>query len=234
MADHDSEIDGLIDEHRDLMAIMGKLKRAVSEPDSDVDEILDQLEMALAHHTEREETGLVQTLHEVEVGPEYLGLFEHDHGHLVDSSSRPRDRQTVDDLLKSIEAHMLREENDMFPAAEQLLGPGDWDAVDTAVAHLRKPPAGTCRRSVSHSRRPMATRRHSQGVSGIDRHVADVLSCSLGVARQGPWPLANRFVGRFDGTMKELSVGLIAPPWVSVPPRCTAAPRSSSTCWLAG
>ena len=47
MADHDSEIDGLIDEHRDLMAIMGKLKRAVSEPDSNVDEILDELEMRL-------------------------------------------------------------------------------------------------------------------------------------------------------------------------------------------
>ena len=30
MAANDTEIDGLIDEHRDLMAIMGKLKRAVS------------------------------------------------------------------------------------------------------------------------------------------------------------------------------------------------------------
>ena len=138
MDDHDSEIDGLIDEHRDLMAIMGKLRRAVSEPDSNVDETLDQLEMALAHHTEREETGLFHTLHEVEVGPEYLGLFEHDHGHLIDLiESARRDRHTVDDLLKSIEAHMLREENDMFPAAEQLLGPGDWDAIATAVAHLR-------------------------------------------------------------------------------------------------
>ena len=48
-----------------------------------------------------------------------------------------RDRRSVDDLVKSLEAHMVREETDMFPAAEQLLGPADWDAVDAAVAHLR-------------------------------------------------------------------------------------------------
>jgi hemerythrin-like domain-containing protein len=138
MADHDSEIDGLIDEHRDLMTIMGKLRQAVSEPDSDFGAILDQLEMALAHHTEREETGLFHTLREVQVGPEYMGLFEHDHGHLVDLiESARRDRSTFDDLVSSFEAHMLREENDMFPAAEQLLGPADWDAIDAAVAHLR-------------------------------------------------------------------------------------------------
>jgi hemerythrin-like domain-containing protein len=138
MADHDSEIDGLIDEHRDLMTIMVKLRHAVSDADSNVDEILDQLETALAHHTEREETGLFHTLHEVDVGPEYMGLFEHDHGHLVDLiESARRDRLTVDDLIKSFEAHMLREENDMFPAAEQLLGPDDWKAVDAAVVHLR-------------------------------------------------------------------------------------------------
>jgi Hemerythrin HHE cation binding domain len=128
MAEHDSEIDGLVDEHRDLMTIMGKLRHAV----------LDQLEKALAHHTEREETGLFHVLQDVEVGPEYMGLFEHDHGHLVDLiESARRDRHAVDDLIKSFEAHMLREENDMFPAAEQLLGPADWDAVDAAVAHLR-------------------------------------------------------------------------------------------------
>jgi hemerythrin-like domain-containing protein len=138
MADHESEIDGLIDEHRDLMTIMAKLRPAVGEPDTNVDGILDQLETALAHHTEREETGLFHTLRQVEVGPEYMGLFEHDHGHLVELiESARRDRHTVDDLIKSFEAHMLREENDMFPAAEQLLGPDDWDAVDAAVAHLR-------------------------------------------------------------------------------------------------
>ena len=32
MADHDSEIDGLIDEHRDLMNIMVKLRHAASIP----------------------------------------------------------------------------------------------------------------------------------------------------------------------------------------------------------
>ena len=32
---------------------------------------------------------------------------------------------------------MVREENDMFPAAEQLLGPADWDTIEAAVAHIR-------------------------------------------------------------------------------------------------
>ena len=62
MDEYNSEIDGLIDEHRDLMTIMGRLRDAVSMSDPDVPEILDQLETALAHHTEREEAGLFHTL----------------------------------------------------------------------------------------------------------------------------------------------------------------------------
>jgi hemerythrin-like domain-containing protein len=138
MGEYTTEIDGLIDEHRELMTIMGRLREERSLSDSEVNGILDQLQSALAHHTEREEAGLFHTLRNVDVGPEYMDLFEHDHGHLVDViESARRERQTVDDLIQVFEAHMLREENDMFPAAEQLLGPADWDAVDAAVAHLR-------------------------------------------------------------------------------------------------
>ena len=138
MGDHDPETYGLIDEHRELMTIVATLRRAMGEPDSEVDGLLDQLEVALAAHTEREEAGLFHTLREVEVPPEYMGLFEHDHGHLIELiESARRDRRSVDDLVKSLEAHMVREETDMFPAAEQLLSPADWDAVDEAVAHLR-------------------------------------------------------------------------------------------------
>jgi len=138
MADRDSEIDGLIDEHRQLITIMGQLQRLAGEPDSDLDGLLDQLEAALAHHTEREETGLFHVLHQVDVGPEYMDLFEHDHGHLVELIATARgDRNSVDGLVKTFEAHMQREENDMFPAAEQLLGPDDWNAIDAAVDGLR-------------------------------------------------------------------------------------------------
>ena len=138
MDEYNAEIDGLIDEHRDLMTIMGTLRDVVNVSDPDVSKILDQLAMALAHHTEREEAGLFHTLRDVEVGPDYMDLFEHDHGHLVDLiESTRRERSTVDDLINGFEVHMLREENDMFPAAEQLLSPADWDAVDAAVAHLR-------------------------------------------------------------------------------------------------
>jgi hemerythrin-like domain-containing protein len=138
MGDHDGEIDGLIDEHRDLMTKMAALRRAMGDPEADLRGLLDQLEMALAHHTEREESGLFNVLRQVEVPPQYVGLFEHDHGHLVDLiHSSQRDRHSVDDLLNSLEAHMAREENDMFPAAEQLLAPADWEAVEAAVSDLR-------------------------------------------------------------------------------------------------
>jgi hemerythrin-like domain-containing protein len=138
MGDHDTEIDGLIDEHRDLMAIMAALRLAMGDPAPDVNGLLDQLETALAHHTKREEFGMFHVLEQVEVPPQYIGLFEHDHAHLVDLiHSARRDPNSVDGLLNSLEAHMAREENDMFPAAEQLLGPADWEAVDAAVADLR-------------------------------------------------------------------------------------------------
>jgi hemerythrin-like domain-containing protein len=138
MGDHDSEIDGLIDEHRELMTTMAALRRALDDPNADVQGLLNQLEGALAHHTDREESGLFNVLRQVEVPEQYMGLFEHDHSHLVDLlHASQRDRDSVGALLNSLESHMAREENDMFPAAEQLLSPADWETVEAAVADLR-------------------------------------------------------------------------------------------------
>jgi hypothetical protein len=134
----DSEIDGHIDEHRALMTILGDLQRAMGSADPDVLEALGQLERSLAHHTEREEAGLFRILGSLDVSPQYVGLFAHDHDHLVGLiAAARRDRSNVKELVRTFEAHMEREENDMFPAAEQLLGPADWDAIEAAVAHLR-------------------------------------------------------------------------------------------------
>jgi hemerythrin-like domain-containing protein len=120
------------------MTIMAALQRAKGDPDSDLAELLDQLEAALARHTQREESGLFAVLRQVEVPPQYVGRFEHDHSHVVDLvHSARRDRRSVDELLVDLETHMALEENDMFPAAEQLLGPAEWDAVEASVARLR-------------------------------------------------------------------------------------------------
>ncbi len=136
MGEHDPEIEGLVDEHRELMAIMAPLRRATD--DAEVDRLLEQMKAELAHHTEREETGLFHTLRSIDVGPEYMGLFEHDHGYLEELIESARaDHQRVGELLDALDAHMAREESDMFPAAEQLLGPADWEAVSAAVAQLR-------------------------------------------------------------------------------------------------
>jgi hemerythrin-like domain-containing protein len=138
MGDHDGEIDELIDEHRDLMTHLAALRRAMGDPDADLRGLLDQLERTLAHHTEREESGLFNVLRRIDIPAQYVGLFEHDHGHVVDLiHASQRDRHVVDALLDSLEAHMAREENDMFPAAEQLFGPADWEAVEAAVSDLR-------------------------------------------------------------------------------------------------
>jgi hemerythrin-like domain-containing protein len=137
MLDRDTEIDGLIEEHRQMMTIMSALRHARADPGADIDTLLDQLEATLARHTAREETGLFRILRSVDVPGEYVGLFEHDHGHVVDLLASARhDRQQVDVLVATLEAHMQREEGDMFPAAEQLLGPSDWDVIEAAVAHL--------------------------------------------------------------------------------------------------
>jgi hemerythrin-like domain-containing protein len=137
MGDHDTEIDGLIDEHRDLMTIMGALRRTMNDPSPDEGKLLDQLETALAAHTRREEAGLFQVLGQLQVPPQYIGRFDHDHTHLVDLIHAVRsDRSGIEVLLNSLDAHIAREEDDMFPAAEQLLGPADWDAVQAAVARL--------------------------------------------------------------------------------------------------
>ena len=77
---------------------------------------MDQLETALAHHTERRKPGCSTPFTRVQVGPEYMGLFEHDHGHLVELiESARRDRDTVDDLIKSFEAHMLERRTTCSP-----------------------------------------------------------------------------------------------------------------------
>jgi hypothetical protein len=137
--DHrESEIDGLLEEHRQLITTLGALRRVAEDAGADMLALLDKLERQLADHTEREEVGLFHTLGEVEVGPEYLGLFEHDHDHLIGLIASVRaDRQHVGDLITTFEGHMAREEADMFPAAEQLLGPDEWNAIDAAVAHVR-------------------------------------------------------------------------------------------------
>ena len=138
MGDQTSELEGLIDEHRELTTLGASLRRARGGPEAEISRLLNELRARLAHHTEREEAGLFRVLRDVEVPEEYVGLFEHDHGHFVELiEAATRSPDAVEPLVKDLEGHMVKEETDMFPAAEQLLGPDDWDRIDAAVAHLR-------------------------------------------------------------------------------------------------
>jgi iron-sulfur cluster repair protein YtfE (RIC family) len=137
MADRNAEIDRLVDDHRELMAAMAELRRAAQDPAGELGVPLDRLEAVLAQHTVREEQGLFGVLRRVDIPDAYVGLFQHDHTHFADLIASARtDRSAVDPLLAALDAHMAREEDDMFPAAVQLLGPADWDAVADAVSGL--------------------------------------------------------------------------------------------------
>jgi hemerythrin-like domain-containing protein len=125
-----------VDDHRELMQVMGDLRRAADAGD-DLGGLLDRLSALLARHTEREESGLFHVLHQVDIPEQYVGLFRHDHAHFDDLVRAAReDPAAAGALLDALDAHMAREEDDMFPAARQLLGPADWDAVEAAVAGL--------------------------------------------------------------------------------------------------
>jgi Hemerythrin HHE cation binding domain len=137
MADRNAEIDRLVDDHRELMGVMAELRRAAADPDADLGGPLDRLEEALARHTVREESGLFHVLRQVDVPEQYVGLFRHDHQQVVGLLAAAReDRAQVPPLLEALDAHFAREEDDMFPAAVQLLGPADWDTVEASVAGL--------------------------------------------------------------------------------------------------
>lgn len=137
MADRNAEIDRLVDDHRELMGAMAEVRRAAQDPAADLGGPLDHLDAVLARHTVREESGLFHVLRQVDVPEQYVGLFRHDHEHFGGLIEAARgDRTRVAPLLDSLDAHLAREEDDMFPAAVQLLGPADWDAVADAVSGL--------------------------------------------------------------------------------------------------
>ncbi len=101
---HDA-IANLSVEHETLLGMLSELLHHVDTHDvAAAKPLLEQLHDALTPHALREEHGVVAELEHAGIDHTYIDMFQQDH--------------------------IAREASDLFPAAHQLLVPGQWDAVD--------------------------------------------------------------------------------------------------------
>jgi len=126
-ADHEVLLDGL-----------ARLRRAVAADDAAAGHTLvHRLGEVLDRHTRREERGVFQELAAADVDPSYVASFAAEHDAvdvLVHRAGATGWRDAALRLAVALEAHIAREESDLFPAAHQLLLPSQWDAVDAVHA----------------------------------------------------------------------------------------------------
>ena len=121
-ADHDSLLDLLVG----LRLVLDDTGDLRARP------VLADLRDLLRVHSDREERGVFRQLRD-EVDDAYLARFEHDHDRLhelLHDTTNADWRVATRELVALLDAHIAREESDLFPAAHQLLSPSQWDAVD--------------------------------------------------------------------------------------------------------
>lgn len=141
------EIAALSADHEALLALLAELRRATDVRDAERAEmLLGALHGRLDPHAAREERGVFTQLRAADVARGYVDGFERDHDRIHELLAQAAgghwhaSARTFVDLLGD---HIAREESDLFPAAHQLLAPGQWDAVDNAyadVAATARPP----------------------------------------------------------------------------------------------
>lgn len=130
------EIKLLADQHEQILAVAEELRDVSSLPAERIASLLHDLADLLLPHTTREEVGLFAQLRAV-VDAEYIDRFIGDH-RLIDEllEASRHDHRRITELIDLLDEHTRDEENDMHPAARQLLGPEQWAAIDRAVATL--------------------------------------------------------------------------------------------------
>lgn len=117
------QLAALSDEHAVLLGLLGELRAGAP--------VVNRLAETLDGHAAREERGVFAELRRAGIDPGYLDRFERDHERihaLIDAGAMAA-------LVAVLEAHILHEETDLFPAAHQLLSPEQWDAVDAITTH---------------------------------------------------------------------------------------------------
>jgi iron-sulfur cluster repair protein YtfE (RIC family) len=124
------EIAALSAEHEHMLSLTARIRRATAmgEPTG---EVVAELAEILIPHSRREERGVFAALTAEGIASSYIELFESDHDALEALLSRSDDPRQPMLLVELLEAHILREETDLFPAAHQVLGSRAWAAMAT-------------------------------------------------------------------------------------------------------
>ncbi len=107
--------------------------------------MLEQVQAELEPHTRREEVGVYSVFREVGLDFDYSKRFVDDHVDITDLLTRSfGDHTVVTELLARLDQHILEEESDVFPAAQQLFSGADWAEVERrlVVAELDAAPPG--------------------------------------------------------------------------------------------
>jgi hypothetical protein len=129
-----AEIGALSADHQRLLALTAITRMA--DP-SALAALRDEMAALLVPHADREERGVFSALVDSDVDPSYVAGFEDDHRRiheLLDGEATPA---RMAELVGLLEAHIQREETDLFPAARQLVSPEQWDAIARVPAGVR-------------------------------------------------------------------------------------------------
>ena len=131
--EHDA-IANLSVEHEELLGTLTDLQRKIDAHDAAAAmPLLVQLHDALTPHASREEDGVFTELEHAGIDHAYVSLFHQDHDTihaLLAGTDATEWEPAARELVRALRDHIEREESDLFPAAHQLLTPGQWDAVD--------------------------------------------------------------------------------------------------------
>lgn len=128
----EAEIAALSTDHEHMLTLTAGLRRAhkVGVP---APQLFAELTAMLGPHSRREERGLYAALAAEVADPEYVALFAHDHEELDALVMGADADQHILQITGLLEAHILREETDLFPAAHQMLGSQAWATIAESV-----------------------------------------------------------------------------------------------------
>lgn len=122
------EIAALSADHEHMLTLTAGLRRA-HEVGVAAPQLFAELTAMLGPHARREERGLYAAL-AAEVGdPAYVAMFAHEHDELDALATGPDADRHIVQIIALLEAHILREESDLFPAAHQMLGSRAWATI---------------------------------------------------------------------------------------------------------
>ena len=136
-------IDELTREHDLVVDLIGQVRAAHATDDgARVAGLARRIAVVLGPHTDVEEHGLFPAL--AADFPDHVTALEAEHRHIEAVLDEAADGTPADptwsarlvDTLDLLRAHILREQDGVFPAALATLGTTDWDAIEAVRARV--------------------------------------------------------------------------------------------------